>query len=362
MVQREEEMLQVLVLEPYYGGSHKAFLQGLRRLPFHFDYMTLPARKWKWRMRLAAPYYAATLERWDRRYDRILCSPFLDVATFRGLGPPWVRKVPLLTYFHENQFAYPVQVKDERDFHFALTNLTTALASDGIAFNSAYNMDSFLDGTERLLRKSYDLTLDNPSASIRKKSRILAPGIDFSKIDEAPSRPPGRTPVIIWNHRWEHDKNPEAFFDALFRLDREGVDFEVVILGKSYRDHPAIFDDALEKLAPRILHFGYAQSAGDYARWLKRGDLVVSTASHEFFGVAIVEAVRAGCRPLLPRRLAYPELFPQSYLFDEENFLPRLRQAISDRKRLSVEESRSLTDRFCWDRVGHEYQAWIEET
>jgi len=360
MDQDEKKVLQVLVLEPYYGGSHKAFLKGLSRLPYTFDFMTLPARKWKWRMRLAAPYYAAALNRSDRRYDRILCSPFLDVAALRGLGPLWVREVPLLTYFHENQFAYPVQVEDERDFHFALTNLTTALASDRIAFNSTYNFNSFMAGIEQMLRKSHDLKLDNPCGAIREKAQVLAPGIDFSKIDGALDPPRDGTPVILWNHRWEHDKNPETFFRALFQLDREGLDFKLLVLGKSYRTRPAIFDEVLDRLAHRLLHFGYVPSASDYAAWLRQGDLVVSTAGHEFFGMAIVEAVRAGCRPLLPRRLSYPELFPHSYLYDEEDFLPRLRQLVRDKTRLSADESRSLTDHFGWERVGADYQAWIE--
>ncbi|MDX1764650.1 MAG: DUF3524 domain-containing protein [bacterium] len=357
----EKGRLQVLVLEPYYGGSHKAFLKGLTRLPLTFDLMNLPARKWKWRMRLAAPHYGEILHRSGRHYDRILCSPFLDVAAFRGLGPRWVRDVPLLTYFHENQFAYPVQVEDERDFHFALTNMTTALSSDRIAFNSTYNLRSFMDGISRLLKQSHDLRLDHPCESIREKSQVLAPGIDFSQIDAAPELPRGRTPVVVWNHRWEHDKNPETFFNALFRLDNEGQDFKLVVLGKAYREHPTIFDEARKRLAHRILHVGYAQSSADYARWLKQGDLVISTADHEFFGMAILEAVRAGCRPLLPRRLSYPELFPPCYLYDEGDFLQQLRQLLLNPKRLSPDRSRSLTDRFAWKRVGRDYQAWIEK-
>ena len=31
------------------------------------------------------------------------------------------------------------------------------------------------------------------------------------------------------------------------------------------------------------------------------------------FGIAVVEAVRRGCAPLLPRRLSYPELIPGRY-------------------------------------------------
>ena len=37
---------------------------------------------------------------------------------------------------------------------------------------------------------------------------------------------------------------------------------------------------------------------------------MLSTARHEFFGVAVVEALLAGCLPWLPDRLSYPELLP----------------------------------------------------
>jgi glycosyltransferase involved in cell wall biosynthesis len=43
---------------------------------------------------------------------------------------------------------------------------------------------------------------------------------------------------------------------------------------------------------------------------LSWADCIVSTAHHEFFGLAVVEAAAAGCLPLLPPRRAYPELFP----------------------------------------------------
>lgn len=355
---RDKE-LRVLVLEPYYGGSHKSFLSGLSRLPFRFEFMTLPARKWKWRMRLAAPVYAQQLHKWGKRFDRVLCSTFVDVATFRSLAPSWVREVPVLTYFHENQFAYPLQVEEERDLHFAITNVTTALASDGLAFNSEYNLSSFLKGIEKLQKKSYDLKLDSPDEKILAKSRVIPPGIDFADIDAAKAHDSDRPAVIVWNHRWEYDKNPELFFRALFELDHEGIDYRLIALGESFKEHPRIFEEASEKLAHRILNFGYVTSRHDYAKWLKGGDIVVSTADHEFFGMSVIEAVRAGCLPLLPNRLSYPELFPREYLYHDKEFILRLKEMIKKNKRISAEKANVLTEPFSWKTLAPVYKSWI---
>lgn len=351
--------LKILILEPYHGGSHKSFLSGLEKLPFQFELLTLPARKWKWRMRLSAPYYADKLRELDRKFDLIICSTFVDVASFRGLAPQWVREVPLLTYFHENQFEYPTQVDNERDMHFALTNMTTALASDSLAFNSAYNLETFLEGIDKLLKLSYDMKLKNAPDLIRERSRILAPGIDFAAIDAAKRPEHDGPPVVVWNHRWEHDKNPEVFFDALLKLGREGVDFRLVVLGESFREHPPIFDDALKKLSDRVLYSGYAESRDDYGEWLKQGDIIVSTTRHEFFGMAVIEAVRAGCRPLLPGRLSYPELFPGEFLYAEEDFVSSLKECILTGKRLSNERALELTSAFSWDALLPAYKSWI---
>ena len=47
--------VRILALEPYYGGSHKAFLDGWSAASRHeFTLLTLPAYKWKWRMRHSA--------------------------------------------------------------------------------------------------------------------------------------------------------------------------------------------------------------------------------------------------------------------------------------------------------------------
>jgi len=362
----QEESLKILVLEPYYGGSHKTFLDGLtQHLPYAFDLLTLPARNWKWRMRLGAPYFADILHREQKPYDRILCSTFVDVATLRALAPSWVNNVPILTYYHENQFAYPVQVDDERDFHFALTNVTTALASDQLAFNSAYNLETFLKGTAQLLQKTPDMKFPAWEKRIRDKTAILPPGIDSLQSDssrgEDPAATISRTPVILWNHRWEHDKNPEQFFRILYELDQQGHSFGLIVLGQSFARQPSIFKKAEKRLAKNIIHFGYAPSRQQYLRLLACGDFVVSTAMHEFFGLAVIEAVRAGCRPLLPCRLSYPEIFAKQYLYEDGEFRNRLAGLLNTGKRLDPTSAQALTQRFTWTALAKRYQQWFAD-
>jgi len=62
--------------------------------------------------------------------------------------------------------------------------------------------------------------------------------------------------------------------------------------------------------AGRIDPWGYQEGRAAYRACLAWADCIVSTAHHEFFGLAVAEAAAAGCLPLLPPRLTYPEIFP----------------------------------------------------
>ena len=356
--------MKILVLEPYYGGSQKTFLDGLQaHVPADFILLTLPARKWKWRMRLAAPFFADRIIPLcnGREIDAILCSSFVDVATLRSLLPPQVNRLPLYTYFHENQFAYPVRREDERDIHFGLTNLTTVLASDKVAFNTRYNMQTFVTGVERILKICPDMELAGVMEKIETRSTILNPGIDFSLIDRIGQNreKTAKIPVLIWNHRWEHDKNPKYFFKTLYELAAEGLDFRLIILGQSFRKKPAVFYEAQDILQKKILHCGFVETREEYSQLLAKGDIVVSTARHEFYGISVIEAVSAGCIPLLPNCLSYPELFPAQYLYESGDLFSRLKSLLLHADTIDRTSCRHLTDRFSWKQLSDKYLTWF---
>lgn len=305
--------MHILALEPYYGGSHRAFLDGWAAGSAHrFTPLTLPPHHWKWRMRHAAITLAEWVrDRWQNgeRWDALWCSDMLDLATFSGLCPELVG-LPRVVYFHENQLTYPVRDERERDLHFAFTNLTTALAADHLWINSAYHRDTWLDALEALVRKMPDHSPRGAVATIRRKTSVMPPGIDLPDLPGARARgerAPG--PLrILWAARWEHDKDPDTFFEALDHAADAGLEFRLSVLGESFRQVPPVFERARQRFADRLDHWGFQERRDDYAAALAAADVAVSTAQHEFFGISMAEAMAAGCRPLLPDRLAYPEL------------------------------------------------------
>ena len=228
-----------------------------------------------------------------------------------------------------------------------------------MAFNSIYNLESFLAGCRELLAKIYDMRLGRELELIRAKSTILYPALDFSEIDKSPAVPSLEgPPVILWNHRWEHDKNPELFFETLIRLRDRGTEFKIIVVGEAFNRLPSIFERARLELADRIIQFGYAPDRSVYIKFLHQANLVVSTSFHEFYGISIIEAVRAGCRPLLPRRLSYRELFPAEFLYDDHEFEEKLTCLLA-KKNLPDINGKELTRKFSWQELMGAYQQWL---
>lgn len=300
--------LDILCLEPWLGGSHADFLESLRARSRHrVDVVGLAPRHWSWRMRSSAWELARRLERDGRaRPDVLWVSDYVDLPALLGFLPPAWADVPTVAYFHENQLTYPTTVDPARDGHLAWTNLATLVRADRVVFNSAFHRDELRGAAERWLAR---LPRPSPRAEVAAAldaSHVAYPGVEF---DAMPPGAGGDGPLrVLFPHRWEHDKDPLAFLRAVGEAQARGARMELVLLGERAKDLPPDLEARLATVRSIVVHEGFAASRADYARLVGGCDVVVSTARHEFYGVAVVEALVAGCAPLLPNRLAYPEV------------------------------------------------------
>jgi glycosyltransferase involved in cell wall biosynthesis len=351
--------MKYLFLEPFFGGSHRDFAEGfISNSRHHIDLVTLPARFWKWRMRGAALHFFNKIDNLSD-YDGLITSPLMGLSDFKMLTGPGCP--PALVYFHENQITYPLAPGESMDVQFGFTDITTGLAADRILFNSRTHMDAFFGALPGFLGMMPEYRPRWVEEAIRDKSSVCHPGCRFP--GEAIQIPePEGPPIVVWNHRWEFDKNPDDFFAAIEAVEKKGLDFRLALLGENFQICPKPFLDAKERFKHRLVHYGYADSRKEYESWLRRGSIVVSTALQENFGLAVVEAIRYGCLPLLPNRLAYPEVLPKAFHADfiyqnQEDLENKLTRLISQTAHLQ-ETRKALSDamgRYAWENVIGEY-------
>lgn len=334
--------MKICLVEPFHAGSHAAWAEEFARFSRHrVELLTLSGRHWKWRMHGGAVTLARRFLAGDFRPDLLLATDMLDLTTFLALTRATTSRLPSAVYFHENQLSYPWSPEDkdpcqQRDAHYAFINYSSALAADAVFFNSGYHQAAFLGQLPAFLKGFPDQHELGSLATLSAKCRVLPLALDLQRFDACrPQTSPDPTapPLILWNHRWEYDKNPDEFFQALFQLQDEGWRFEVAILGEAYRKAPPIFAVARQRLGARIVRFGYADNFAEYARWLWHATILPVHSTHDFFGASVVQAIYCRCQPLLPRRLAYPEHLPADqhadcFYDDFADLLGRLRSLL----------------------------------
>lgn len=367
----------VLLLSPYDAYSHQQWRQTLISMFPEFDWtvLTLPPRYFAWRVRGNSLSWAfEQREILDRHYDLLICTSLTDLSGLRGLLPT-LATVPTLVYFHENQFAYPANVMDTapddkpnisgnapattrtnqiapQSIEAAMLNIYTALCADQVLFNSEWNLQSFLSGCAHLLRKLPDHVPPQITELIAQKSAVQAvplpdalfelaadnktslpanlSAFNQGSLNPAPltqgSRTPGKNTAplnIVWNHRHEYDKGPALLLAIVKRLVQTELSFRLHLLGQRFRKRPSEFNEIDRTLTgyyqDREITPGinqWLEDRTDYLTQLASADIVLSTALHDFQGLAVQEACILGCLPLVPDALAYPEFIPQIYRFD----------------------------------------------
>jgi len=343
---------KILLLSGYDAASHRHWRELLKEKLAHFEWtqLALPGRNFSWRMRGSSLSFAfGHQEELEQKYDLLLVTSMVDLAGLRGFVPA-LAQVPTLIYFHENQFVYPVSKQQPNLVNAQLTSIYSALCADRIVFNSRYNQQSFLSGAESLLKRLPDQVPAGLVLQLAQKSSVLpVPIRAVSALEREQQKVVNNKPrpAIVWNHRWEYDKQPEVFFTALSQLKKAGVDFSLSVVGESFRNSPACFAEAERDFKDHIDDFGY-QSAERYRAILTNSDIAVSSALHDFQGLSLQEAISAGSLPVAPDRVAYPEYVPERYRYavsddpvvEADNLYRKLHQIINESaipKRGSIE-------------------------
>lgn len=362
---------RIALVEPYLGGSHRSWADGYRRHSAHeVEVFGLPAIHWKWRMQgghvtLAPRIAAAVAARGP--FDVVVASSMTDVAGLLGIARHALAGARVVLFVHENQLTFPRPQHDRDDLTYAMTNWTSMLAADLVVFNSAYHRDEWFGALPGFLGRLPDHRHTSRITEVAERSKVLPVGVELRAFD-AVARNEGGRPLVLWNQRWEYDKGPAEFAAAVERLVADGVEFDVAIAGERPGEDPHELRRLRTVLGERLVHDGHAD-VDEYRRLLRRSSVVVSTAHHEFFGVAVTEAIYAGAFPVLPDRLVYPERIPCEHhgacLFGTDaELVDRLRWAVthrSERERV-VDALRPAMARCDWSEIALRYdEAFVRD-
>lgn len=357
------QQLQILFIEPFYGGSHQQFVEQWQQHSRHnFTLLRLPAYKWKWRMRhsgLSLANEANELVKRGQHWDVLICSDMLPLAEFLGLVDSSISRLPSVCYFHESQLTYPTSTGEfqDRDYHFVYSNFINSVTSDESWFNSNFHRQQFFGSMAEYLKRMPDNRHLDELNTAETRSRVYSPGVEIHDTIEVPGvecRKRGSL-TIVWPHRWEHDKNPDQFIEALQELEKQQIEFQLILLGESFTSAPNTFAQMQIEFKSRIKHCGFVENRTDYFSWLAQGDVAVSTANHEYFGIAMLECAACGLIPLVPKRLAYPEVFEfqnnEDFFYDgtTEDFVTKLgRLAVDEHLPEKKIRARKTAMRYDW--------------
>ncbi len=311
---------QTLLLSAYDAKSHRYWHQQLvSGLPqFQWQVLALKDRYFSWRMGGNAMSFQQQFHsELKAPYDVVLATSMTDLSTLLGLYPHLSQAKKLL-YFHENQFAYPLNKQQQGLAEIQLRSIYAAMVADALIFNSRFNRDTFLNGLKAFINKMPDGTPKDLALLFKEKSKLLPVPIKDDVFSQ------NRNPInkghieVVWNHRWEHDKGPDVLLELL-HLCHNQPNIKFHILGQQFKQIPPEMQCIIDQHKDQCLTVGYIKERSAYLEILHQADVVLSTAHHDFQGIAMLEAVACGCLPVAPNRLVYPEYYPLENLYPTSN-------------------------------------------
>ena len=359
-------MIKIFLVESYYNGSHKTWADGLIANSKHsFTLFNLPGRFWKWRMQGSAITIAERINKNNLKPDIILCSSIIDLACLRSLVN--YKNAKYVIYMHENQLTYPLSQysKDNyQELSLGYLNYKSCLSSNYVIFNSDYHQKVFLNACVNLLKKMPDYRNINSVDKIREKSVFIPIGMDIGFLNQFildRKHKPTDSPTLLWNHRWEHDKNPDLFLKLITDLDAKGVDFKLNFTNILKND---IVEKIKNNYGDKINYIGHCSNYEDYLQILFDSDIIPVTSRHDFFGLSVLEAIYMGCQPILPSDLCYREHFlsdsEQYFYSNYEGLIQKTLLFLQKYKFKSPESDTPKILDYNWNKIIERYDNYFE--
>jgi hypothetical protein len=288
--------LDILALEPFYGGCRRLMMDTIVRHSRHrWTVLKLPARRMERRLTAAAHWFAEILARRGiGKIDAVFASDALNLADLRRLVPALAEK-PSVVYFHAHQL--PAQ-QTRQESPLDLINLHSASAAKEIWFNSAYHVKSFVAAAGGLIRRHAELAMRNPLPALMGKAHVIPPPVDLAFVHEMMQNQHitrKRRTIFLCT-----DGANNALLNTAFRtLDRRGESYNLILVGSAAHLDPefpkrTISENDEEAQVLGLLEAGIIVSGS-----------LDATADHH-----VVRALSAGCWPIVPNAAVYPEIIP----------------------------------------------------
>uniref|UniRef100_A0A8D1RV24 tRNA-queuosine alpha-mannosyltransferase n=1 Tax=Sus scrofa TaxID=9823 RepID=A0A8D1RV24_PIG len=313
--------MSILIIEAFYGGSHKQLVDLLQEELGDCVLYTLPAKKWHWRARTSALYFSQNIPA-SEHYRILFASSVLNLTELVALRPD-LGKLKKILYFHENQLVYPVKKCQERDFQYGYNQILSCLVADVVVFNSVFNMESFLTSIGKFMKLIPDHRPQGLESIIRPKCQVLYFPIRFPDVSR-----------FLPQHKALH-------LQKILSLKENGTAAQSMAL--PFQEEQTGSENLLKSLdsesgpcdVTQQEHLGSSARQESYLKTFSASDNssshheenkqnpcdVLRGADDQQKPLHIVwphrwlEAVYCGCYPLCPKDLVYPEIFPAEYLY-----------------------------------------------
>ncbi|HXE52752.1 MAG TPA: DUF3524 domain-containing protein [Tepidisphaeraceae bacterium] len=290
--------LDILALEPFYGGIRRAMLEAVMRYSRHrWTLLKLPPRRVERRLAVAANWFAEHLIRhFSGRVDLLFTSEAMNLANLYRLVPDMARR-PSIVYFHDNHLP---DVMNRQDGPFDLVNLNTASAATEIWFNAEYHQRTFFKRATALVFRHPELSSQDPMRAIGTKARILPPPIDLGLPDRVRSE-------------YEANRQPGNIFVETRDADLGLLNAALELLAKKGRKVRLVTVGPIKQLSDQWERHTIKEidEIGQIVGMLE-SSVLVSLKQQPNSDYLFVRGMLAGCQPVVPDHPTYQALIPES--------------------------------------------------